>query len=1274
MRRICLALFFSITLGAQSPAGIIALQGQPTPAHPVVAETEGGNAVFVLGNKQVILESLKFKKPWLGSWQISFNLRNRTEHVLEGVVLQFQFANKALELLSSGDKALTIHVPSLSDSDAVTVPITLKVPSELRPEKPGDVEYVRPVLVAFRARMNSADVTAARELARRQEEERIAEARAAQERAEAEARAQREREARERSEAEAAAAKAKIQKAVEASKKKQQEIVAQKQGAANAQPNPAQTALNIQRSQPTPEPTPAPFPAFVFLIVLGLVTWAVRKAYGRSTASEARKCAQKALAALHGLETGIRDLQRRISETQMLAAGSYVAEIQAARLRAIPIEELKRLAPGARIQALRDNGIRDLASLQGRSATSLTQIRGIGPDSASKIANAVGSLVSSTSRQPIPIPWPGSERGKERPLLEAIHNHIRVKDWFADPDNRLSFHIAAFRDRARQIETATTFRRWLFSFGKPKGIAEALAAAHSMEGQLAGNEEVGQLYRTFTKCYSEANTAIRTGVEWTALRKDIELKGELYQQHLANLIGARAACGPPSPAPPQPMASPVQKQQSTPGSPLTLSISFQSHAQVPVHSTLPWVPPGKEITFCGFRIPDGMLYLIDPARPQTGGEREPSLLNPKLPVQHSGADPRVRTMGYWPSYDSISPEARGAYLLWLSSGRAEPSADIGYVFLYFYGLERRVLIDAPYDPVARAEVPAIENEILRLLGIYNGNGSFLGYATSLLDYLRASRGELEWSTYAIGPRHYGLTLGQKIALGKIAEAGEPIPAKMACGWFLADPTTRRRTSFERCPEIFRSAFKNEFTRLFPEGLKLPQNKTRLKVAHRAASAALAREIYSVDLPLPDVSVLSSSIQKIQKVGDAVGDALEPFSRCLGRNPGQEKTLEALLLLPIHLWPEPALEPLNCLSREIGAADRPQVMPYVNLQSLLPEGNDFNRARYGALCRALEGFGLGIEPDVRFGGAVPDLKDLIALFRLPEEGRDKDPGPSFNAAALLVHLASAVAGADGDFGEAEARLLLDHIHHGLALPGHEALRLQARLELFRRVPPSITGLKRKIESLKVKTRIAIGDFLVHVVHADGIVNPGEVRILERVYKLLGLETGELYSQLHGAVAEPITVRPASETSPSYRIPTPKPDPVPGTGLKLDMAKVAALKEDSAKVAALLGSIFSETTAAEPIPDLASDPEPPTESGTEESLLGLDPEHHGLLRALLGRPRWTRAELEEMCADRGLMVDGAIERINEAVFDRFDQPLIEGDDPLDINTDLTLEEAV
>ena len=70
----------------------------------------------------------------------------------------------------------------------------------------------------------------------------------------------------------------------------------------------------------------------------------------------------------------------------------------------------------------------------------------------------------------------------------------------------------------------------------------------------------------------------------------------------------------------------------------------------------------------------------------------------------------------------------------------------------------------------------------------------------------------------------------------------------------------------------------------------------------------------------------------------------------------------------------------------------------------------------------------------------------------------------------------------------------------------------------------------------------------------------------------------------------------------------------------------------------------------------------------SLLGLDEAHTALIRLLLSRAQWTRTELEDAAADLELMLDGALELINEAAFDAYDMPLTEGEDPLDVNAEL------
>jgi len=111
---------------------------------------------------------------------------------------------------------------------------------------------------------------------------------------------------------------------------------------------------------------------------------------------------------------------------------------------------------------------------------------------------------------------------------------------------------------------------------------------------------------------------------------------------------------------------------------------------------------------------------------------DPALINPSLKVATRNPDSAGTKMGYWPSYSTIEPECRLAYLQWLADGKKDPNASIGYVFLYFYGIERRIIADMPADE----EILALVAEIERLRSIYSSNGSFGGYSARLIDAAR----------------------------------------------------------------------------------------------------------------------------------------------------------------------------------------------------------------------------------------------------------------------------------------------------------------------------------------------------------------------------------------------------------------------------------------------------------------------------------------------------------------------------------------------------------
>lgn len=703
--------------------------------------------------------------------------------------------------------------------------------------------------------------------------------------------------------------------------------------------------------------------------------------------------------------------------------------------------------------------------------------------------------------------------------------------------------------------------------------------------------------------------------------------------------------------------------------PVAQPFTLPEKQQLPRDADQIWLPAGKTTTVAGYPLNGGLLYVGTGLIGGNGWRPEAALIDPSLPVRNSDDDYTVRRLGYWPSYSEATREARASYLNWLSNGRSDPSADIGYVFLYFYGLERRALVDATRSEAAMAEVPAIVQEVKRLLTIYGANLSFLGYASSLVDILVAgsSRVDCLASPPPLSPLGR-LTFEHKLCLGQISSLRKVLPAEWAYIWFRGDPTTHLKTSAQRCPDEFKRAFLERYAQTFGEGMPLPQNKTRLKLLHLPASPSLHDGTHlEKTLDLPDVTVLSSPMRKLQAIADECMSQLDTYSRFLGRNPDKAGSADALLELPFTLWPDEHRKPIEQLRTTISKAGKPLATKFEKLRGLFPNWHDANRQRYLSLSRALAEAGMGIEPDLRFGGKLPSPDETVVLFSDDAARTFQKPTSEYGAAALTLHLATSVSAADGDVGDEERQLLLHQLEDWLHLPDSGRRRLQAHLRLLLAEPPSLNNLKKRIEVLPLAAKQAIGEFLAMVAKADNDVTPAEVKMLEKIFKMLGLDVQSVYAMLHVTAERPVIVRPAGEAGAGYAIPRQPKQKEPG--FDLDMSRIAELHAESEKVSAILGAIFTEESIQpEPVPE----PEPQeAETIAADSVMGLDAEHTALVRLLCTRPEWPRDELEELAQDRGILLDGALEHINEAAFDTLEQPFCEGDDPVEINQEVVKE---
>lgn len=111
-----------------------------------------------------------------------------------------------------------------------------------------------------------------------------------------------------------------------------------------------------------------------------------------------------------------------------------------------------------------------------------------------------------------------------------------------------------------------------------------------------------------------------------------------------------------------------------------------------------WVPSTENVSIGGREI-GGMVYVGTPPRLNDYGYRDKcrAYIDPSLSFARDGTDKVGNYMPYWPGYSEIPSQCRATYLDWLAGGRSDPSYDPGYMFLYFYGLERRFVLDHPSE-------------------------------------------------------------------------------------------------------------------------------------------------------------------------------------------------------------------------------------------------------------------------------------------------------------------------------------------------------------------------------------------------------------------------------------------------------------------------------------------------------------------------------------------------------------------------------------------------
>jgi tellurite resistance protein/peptidoglycan hydrolase-like protein with peptidoglycan-binding domain len=716
-------------------------------------------------------------------------------------------------------------------------------------------------------------------------------------------------------------------------------------------------------------------------------------------------------------------------------------------------------------------------------------------------------------------------------------------------------------------------------------------------------------------------------------------------------------------------------QAATAGAPEPVKAITAAQPVKSVAAGTGWIPSGQPVTISGRVVRGGMIYVGRSLARQQGAGDENCLINPDLAVG-SRPDKSGSQLGYYPAYESLTPSSRRTYLDWLASNRDDSTTNIGYVFLYLYGLERRLLLDH-----AAAELATLLTEVRRLLTVYGANGSFHRCATALLEAVALRDGGAPSDSEA-SPNGYQVPFAILLVMAQRAQTGEAVEPALLFDFIRCHPETRLRAPAKRAKFELEMLFAQEVDREFPKGVRLTDTAELplLSRTYRAASGSFEIDLLPGLKGFRDVSGLREPTITLRRIFDACTKELDAYSRELGRAKGLRPNFEAIACLPRELRPmaiarlEGApLAVLNTLAR-----DHELLTPQAFTARLgLREVERVDKAVLLEWARLLGAFGYGHTADPSFALRKPQPDSRFAVFAL-EHAVDgaTAPGQAFRAAQATLAIGVVAALADGAMEPSEQESLSRVCKETPGLTVSETNRLQAELCVLLADPITLADLTKLLKGTPVAERQQLARVAIHLVTADGHVDAQEVAFVEKLYRAIGLSTEGLYGDLHAAAGvDPEKATIFSSPASGAAFANGKQDGLRGghgSSHGLDMARLAAIRAETAGAAELLANIFQDDALEEPEPVAPGLDENDAgghatrEIGPSDGMsIELDRRHHALLVALAERPEWPRGDFDRLVRSAGLMPGAARETLNSWALDSFDDLLLDGEEVVAIN---------
>ncbi|RYG62570.1 hypothetical protein EON80_22895, partial [bacterium] len=516
-----------------------------------------------------------------------------------------------------------------------------------------------------------------------------------------------------------------------------------------------------------------------------------------------------------------------------------------------------------------------------------------------------------------------------------------------------------------------------------------------------------------------------------------------------------------------------------------------------------WCGVEQSLQVGDFVIQRPLTYLAE----SKSDFNEPSALGPLSVSEKPSEWPR----GYWPSFSQMGSGQRRTYLEWMTGGRSQMPPEIGYAFVFFYGLERRALVE-------RKDHDTIFLEVLRLRQLHlkeeaKPSASFMGYTSSLLWYLLANNSLNcdKAQVRAFFEQHRWNSDRNSLALlwchANFSHLPVWLAVRLASGGLNGQDIVSRFAQNE-----LRQLFTLRYLEAWPDGIPMPKktakNLRKVAISHYSASAVLRGFTGHME-GVPSSNKIISKLTELWLRCMEEMRALASLRSRWSRTEQNEVSTAAWAATPAALRQghHPAKSQLAELVK--GPIEKQSYAP-VRISQLaallsLPQREKLSADHSTRLREAVDLCGYSIEPDVRISNKNYRWNDWVVVFGAEQEPLD---APRYLASTFALRLALMVAKASGQPQKAQLDIIAKHIYEVFQLSPVEWRRLRGLAGLLNGIGVDAVATKTIVASLSEAQREAMGRLMIAVIAHDGLITAQGKKSLKTTFDRLDLGTKRL----------------------------------------------------------------------------------------------------------------------------------------------------------------------